>query len=350
MASRSRARGLTIGVVGATGMVGREILHVLEKRRFPVGHISCFSSGSGRKQVRFRGRSLPAPGIDRNALTACDLIFFVSSDAVSKRHAPGLAARGVWVIDDSSAFRLDPKVPLIIPEVNAAALKPSTRLIAGPNCTMAPVAVAGAAWHRFARIKEVRVASYQAVSGAGRAALDEFILQDRRQARGLKSGGRARILPQAPHAALPRPIAFNVIPQVGGFDRDGHSGEELKFADELRKVWSAPGLAVSLTAVRVPVIRGHALSAWFRTKKPISISKARALLKKAPGLHLSGRGTYPTPLSAGGRYPVFAGRLRPGAVPGELALWIVSDNLLKGAALNSVQIAEQLLKNRWLGP
>lgn len=350
MASCSRARGLKIGVVGATGMVGREILHVLEQRRFPVGRLFCFSSGSGRKQVRFRGRSLPAPGLDRDCLAACDLVFFVSSDAVSKRYAPRLAARGVWVIDDSAAFRMDPKVPLVIPEVNGGALKRGARLISGPNCTMAPVAVAGAAWHRFARIKEVRVASYQAVSGAGRAALDEFILQDKRQVRRLKSGGRAQILPQTPHSALPRPIAFNVIPQVGGFDKDGHSGEELKFAAELRKVWSAPALSVSLTAVRVPVIRGHALSAWFKTRKPISIPKARALLKKTPGLRLSGPGGYPTPLSAGGRYPVFAGRLRPGAVPGELALWIVSDNLLKGAALNSVQIAEQLLKNRWLRP
>ncbi len=347
--SRPRAaRGLRIAIVGATGMVGRELLYVLEKRRFPAARLLCFSSGEGRKKVRFRGRTLPAPKVDRRLLESCDLAFFVSSDAVSRRLAPNLAARGVWVIDDSAAFRLEPSVPLVIPEVNAEALRPSARLIAGPNCTMTPVAVAGAAWHRAAGIKALRLASYQAVSGAGRAALDELIAQDRALARRLKTGGRAPVLPETGCRALPRPIAFNVIPQVGGFDRDGHSGEELKVAAELRKVWSAPRLPVSVTAVRVPVIRGHALAAWFTLGKKLPLSRARALLEKTPGLRLAAVGGYPTPITAAGLGPVFAGRLRTGAGERELVLWIVADNLLKGAALNSVQIAEELLRRRWL--
>ena len=269
---------------------------------------------------------------------------------MSKKFAPGLAARGIWIIDDSAAFRLDPAVPLVIPEVNGDALKPSTRLIAGPNCTMTGLAVAGYPLHRAAEVTAVRVASYQAVSGAGKAALQEFFGQIRRLAPGLKKSaeGRAPLIPSQPHSALPRAIAMNVIPQVGRFDDAGCSGEETKVSAELRKIWSAPKLKVSVTAVRVPVVRGHSLSAWLTLKRPLSPRRAAALLSKAPGLVFSADGDYPTPLSAAGENPVFAGRLRGGTGPEELALWIVSDNLLKGAALNSIQIAETLLAKRWL--
>lgn len=347
-AGQSKKTGMRVGIVGATGMVGQELIHVLEKKRFPVGSLACFSSGAGRKSVRFRGRTLPAPAPTPAALESCGLVFFVSSDEVSLRFAPRLAKKGVWVIDDSAAFRLDPTVPLVIPEVNAHALKPGSKLIAGPNCTMAPIAVAGAPLHRAAGMTAVRIASYQAVSGAGKAALGEFYRHVRSQGRRLDAAGRADVLTPLPAVSLPRSIAFNVIPHVGSFDAAGHSGEELKVAAELRKVWSSRRLAVSVTAVRVPVIRGHALSAWFTTRRPLTPARARALLKKAPGLTLSPPSAYPTPLDAAGRDAVFAGRVRRGIGPNELALWIVADNLLKGAALNSVQIAEELLRRRWL--
>lgn len=340
---------LRVGVVGATGMVGAELLQQLEKRKFPVTELWAFSSGKKKSSVRFCGRTVAAPAPDRKTLESCNVIFFVSSDEVSKVLAPGLAARGIFCIDDSSAFRLNPSVPLVIPEVNRTALSSSKRLIAGPNCTVTGIAVTGYPLHRRAGISAVRMASYQAVSGAGKAALEEFFGQVRRLAPFLKSaGGLAPLMPGQPHAALPRAIAMNVIPQVGGFDKNGNSGEEEKVAAELRKIWNAPALKVSVTAVRVPVVRGHSLSAWLTLKRPLTPGQASGLLAKAPGLSLSRNGDYPTPLSCAGEGGIFAGRLRRGTGPDELCLWIVSDNLLKGAALNSVEIAEYLLAKRWL--
>ena len=339
-----------VAVVGATGMVGRELVALLERRRFPVAEFRPFSSGRARSSVRFKGRGIPAPAAAPRALAACDLVFLVSSEDVARRLAPGLARRGVWVIDDSSEFRLDPAVPLVIPEVNAAALGFRNRLIAGPNCTMTGLAVAGWPLHKAARIREARIASYQAVSGAGRSALGEFFAQARALSRRLDftSDGRAPIFCSPRPRALPRAIAGNVFPQVGRFDAAGYSGEENKVAAELRKVWGAPGLRVSVTAVRVPVVRGHALAAWLSFARPLSPARARRLLARAPGLELCEGGGYPTPLDTAGRAPVRAGRLRAGVDAKELALWVVSDNLLKGAALNSVQIAELLLRRGWL--
>ena len=282
-------------------------------------------------------------------MNGCDLVFLVSSDEIALEHGPRLAARGVWVLDDSAAFRLDPKVPLVIPEVNASALRPNARLIAGPNCTMTGLGVAGALLHRSVGVREVRVASYQAVSGAGKAALAELFGQAAALSRaGLSADGRAPVLNTGSSSVLPRPIAFNAVPQVGRFGADGYSGEEAKVAAELRKVWSAPGLKISATAVRVPTIRGHALAAWLTLARPTTPARARALLAKTPGLKLLPDGDYPTPRSAGGRDPVYAGRVRQGATSREIALWISSDNLLKGAALNSVQTAEELVRRGWL--
>jgi aspartate-semialdehyde dehydrogenase len=345
----AKNKGPRVGVVGATGMVGRELVELLERRRFPVGELVPFSSGRARASVRFRGRAIEAPGVESAALDACDLVFLVSSDEVSLEHGRRLAARGVWVIDDSAAFRLDPKVPLVIAEVNGDAITPRTRLIAGPNCTMTGLGVAGALLHKKIGVREVRVASYQAVSGAGKAALGEMFGQATALARtGLSADGRAPVLDAGSSSALPRAIAFNAVPQVGRFGPDGSSTEETKVSAELRKIWRAPRLKISATAVRVPTIRGHALSAWLTLSRPLTPAAARAVLAKTPGLELSREGDYPTPRSAGGKGPVYAGRVRQGATSREIALWIVSDNLLKGAALNSAQIAELLLERRWL--
>lgn len=343
-----RTDGLVVGVVGATGMVGRELVALLERRRFPVGELRPFSSGRAKSSVVFRGRRVNAPGPDRKALASCDVVFLVSSDEVSLEHGPALAKAGVWVIDDSAAFRLDPKVPLVIAEVNASALRKDRRLIAGPNCTMTGLAVAAARLHATAGVREARIASYQAVSGAGKAALNEYFAQNAGRRMALLADGRAPVLSEPKSKALPRAISANVIPQVGRFDKDGHSGEERKVAAELKKVWNAPSMKVSVTAVRVPSVRGHALSCWLTLGKALSPAKAKALMKRTPGLVLAKNGDYPTPLSAAGKGPVYAGRVRPGATARELALWVVSDNLLKGAALNSVQVAEELVSRRWL--
>lgn len=346
-----RADGLVVGVVGATGMVGRELLALLEARRFPVAELRPYSSGRAASSVRFRGRALKAPGVSREALASCDAVFLVSSDEVAVELAPSLAKAGVWTIDDSAAFRLDTKVPLVVPEVNGGALRRDRRLIAGPNCTMTGLAVAGALLHREIGVREVRLASYQAVSGAGKAALAELFSQySALSGLGPTLDGRAPVIGAGKSSVLPRAIAYNAIPQVGRFGADGYSGEETKVAAELRKIWAAPGLRVSATAVRVPSIRGHALAAWLTLARPISLARARALLRRTPGLVLASDGDYPTPRSVGGVGPVHAGRLRLGAGPRELALWIASDNLLKGAALNSVQVAEELLRRRWLRP
>ncbi len=346
-----RGNGLVVGVVGATGMVGRELVSLLDKRGFPVAELRPFSSGRTKSHVTFRGRKIPAPGVSTASLEACDIAFLVSSDEVALELAPALAKKGVWTIDDSAAFRMDKSVPLVIPEVNSHELSPKRRLIAGPNCTMTGLAVAGSLLHSKIGIKEVRLASYQAVSGAGKAALGELFTQyDALTGTKTLADGRAPVLGAGRSAVLPRSIAYNVIPQVGRFGDDGYSGEERKVAAELRKVWGAPGLKISATTVRVPSIRGHALAAWLTLAKPVSLDKARALLKKTPGLVLSPEGDYPTPRSASGQGPVYAGRLRRGATKKELALWVVSDNLLKGAALNSVQVAEALRRRGWLKP
>jgi len=346
-----RANGLVVGVVGATGMVGRELVALLERRRFPVGELRPFSSGRARSSVLFKGRKVAAPGVSAERLSSCDVVFLVSSDEVALELAPALAASGVWTIDDSAAFRLHNSVPLVIPEVNGGALREDRRLIAGPNCTMTGLAVAGALLHKTVGVREIRLASYQAVSGAGKAALAELFSQYSSLS-GLRaeSDGRAPVLGPGKSSVLPRAIAYNAIPQVGRFGDDGYSGEETKVACELRKIWSAPGLKISATAVRVPSIRGHALAAWLTLARPVTLARARAILKKTPGLVLSPEGDYPTPRSAGGEGPVYAGRLRRGATPKELALWVVSDNLLKGAALNSVQVAEELRRRGWLRP
>ncbi len=332
-------------------MVGRELVALLENRRFPIKELRPFSSGRARSSVRFKGRSIAAPGVDSSALVSCDIVFLLSSDDVALKLAPSLAKSGVWTIDDSEAFRLDKNIPLVIPEVNASALTANRRLIASPNCTMTGLAVAGSLLHRDVGIREIRLASYQAVSGAGKAAVSELLAQQS-ALRGLRleSDGRAPVLGSGKSSSLPRAIACNAIPQVGRFGADGYSTEETKVAAELRKIWSAPGLKVSTTAVRVPTIRGHALAAWLTLARPTSLARARALLKRTPGLVLSNEGDYPTPRSAGGKEPVFSGRLRRGATANEIALWIVSDNLLKGAALNSIQIAEELLRRGWLKP
>lgn len=349
MSSKKQNKGLRIGIVGATGMVGRVLIDLIEAHRFPVSTLLPFSSGKKSSVVRFQNKTIPAPGISIKALHSADLVFMVSSDEVSMRYSKALAASGIWVIDDSSAYRLDPDVPLVIPEINATTLTPDTRLIAGPNCTITGPAVAGYPLHKKYEVTAVRMASYQAVSGAGRAALIEFYEQTRKIAGSLTANS---LFPKAScrkPVSLPQQIAFNVFPQVGSFDPQGNSGEENKVRAELRKIWSAPRLGLSATTVRVPVVRGHSIALWLETRRAITPAQARTLLSRAPGLKLWEQPRYPTPLSAAFTEPVHVARIRPsGASPRELALWIVSDNLLKGAALNSVHIAQHLLAKGWL--
>lgn len=334
----------TIAVVGASGLVGKELLFLLQARRFPVGKLLPFGSGKNSAGVRFNGRSYKCQEPSFEALKAADLVFFVSNEEVARKFAKKLAARGIWCIDDSSQFRMDPKVPLVIPEVNASQLSPKRRLIAGPNCTITGLAVAGYPIYRRFGIKEVRLATYQSVSGAGRKALARFETEVREWTR-----GRA---PSQKSEAFPHPIAFNLFPQVGTFDSEGNSSEEIKVYRELCKIWNAPKLRVSCTAVRVPVARGHSLAAWVNTQKKCTPGEASSILRKTKGVKFYesyDTPNYPTPVNSVKTYPVLVGRVRRSHTsPNELQMWIVSDNLYKGAALNSVQIAEFILKKKWL--
>ncbi len=332
--------GLRVAVVGATGLVGREVLSLLEKRRFPAGEIAFFA-GSGGRKLPFRGRRRPVHATTARALKGFDLALFAADDDIVRRFARPLAASGTTVIDESAAFRMEPGVPLVIPEINGAVLRPSHKFIAGPNCTTAALLMGVYPVHRRAPVLGIRAATYQAVSGAGKAAVEEFSSQVAAWARGdrrLKS----KILPQ--------PIAFNLFPHIGSFDSAGHSSEELKMARESRKILGASGLRFSATTVRVPVFRGHSIAAWLETARPVTPSKARAWLSGAPGVRLMKGELYPTPLMAAEQGPVFVGRLKQGSHARELSLWVVGDNLLKGAALNSVQIAELLLQKGFLRP
>jgi aspartate-semialdehyde dehydrogenase len=338
---------IRVALVGATGLVGRELLRLIETRKFPISSLALFSSGQKRESLLFKNESILIQPLNFPALKNTDLVFFASSDEVSKRWAPKLSARGIWVIDDSSAFRTDPRVPLIIPEINADALSPNHRLIAGPNCTMTGLAVAGHILHKKIGISEVRLASYQAISGAGRAALIEFFKDSRHELGELSlKSGRVPVLKEKFSRALPAQIFANVFPQVGSFDLNGNSSEEIKVVAELRKVWASPKLKVSVTAVRVPTLRGHCLAAWLTLKKPVSLKRAEKMISSSAMLWKNGR--YPTPLSCGGKEGVFVARLRRGCSPHEIVLWIAMDNLLKGAALNSIQIAEEILRRGWL--
>lgn len=335
-AKRGSKKNFSVAVVGASGMVGGELLGLLEKRRFPVRELLPFNSGR-KAFVRFRGRKLACSAPSFGSLGKADLVFFVSNEEVAEKYAPRLSASGVWCIDDSSRFRLSSGVPLVIPEVNGDRLSASGKLIAGPNCTITGAAVALARVHRRFRVTELRLATYQAVSGAGRAAMGEL----ESELRGYLSKGA---VPLARGKKFPRPIAFNLFPQVGGFDSAGNSGEENKVSAELKKIWGDNRVKISSTCVRVPVQRGHSLALWFKTARPCSRAMIAKELRRTDGLRFfSSPADYPTPLENAQRTDmVYAGRLRAAAVPGEYQLWVVSDNLYKGAALNSVQIAERI--------
>lgn len=328
-----------IAVVGASGMVGGELLHLLETRKFPTGKFYAFNSGRKPAAVRFCGRSYPCAAPTLAALKKADIAFFVSTDEVSGRFARRLAAAGTWCVDDSSRFRLAPGVPLVIPEVNGGELKASKKLIAGPNCTLTGAAVALAGVRRKFGVTELRLATYQAVSGAGRSAMVRL----EEELRAYLKNGAAPAL----KGGFPRPIAFNLFPQVGGFDTEGNSAEENKVEGELKKIWGDKKIKISSTAVRVPVLRGHSLAVWFKTARPCSLAELKKELGRTPGLKFSARAQdYPTPLENGLRTEVvYAGRLRQAkTAANEFQLWIVSDNLYKGAALNSVQIAERIIR------
>ena len=333
-------KGIVVAVVGATGLVGREMVSVLESRGFPVRELRLFQSANGAaREFRFHGATIASRPLAEEWFVGVDLAFFATDEAISRREAPRAAAAGTVVIDNSSAFRLHDDVPLIVPEVNAGAIAGHHGIIANPNCAMAELVLVLGPLERAAGLRRVIVSTYQSVSGAGAAA--EEALRSEVASPGGGPGGRAAGSPFA------HPIAFNLIPEIGAFDAEGWCGEERKIRAETRKVLGRPDLDVVATVVRVPVFRGHAESVTVDLARPFSAERARKLLASAPGIQVRddpARCLYPTPRDVEGTDDVLVGRIRNDPARADtLHLWIVGDNLRKGAALNAVQIAELAL-------
>jgi len=341
--------GLRVGIVGATGMVGTVMLRLLAERDFPVAELRLFASArSAGTTLSFRGRDIPVEDASTADPSGLDVALFSAGATTSRAQAPRFAAAGGVVIDNSSAFRRDVDVPLVVSEVNphAAAARPRG-IIANPNCTTMAAMPVLAPLHREAGLRRLVVSTYQAVSGGGLAGVEELDKQAHQvvgRASELTHDGAAVDFP-AP-ALYARPIAFNVIPMAGDLVDDGteETVEEQKLRDESRKILEIPDLLVSGTCVRVPVFTGHSLSINAEFTRPLSVQRARELLGSAPGVELA---DIPTPLQAAGKDPSYVGRLRadPGVPDGRgLALFVSGDNLRKGAALNTIQIAELLLR------
>jgi aspartate-semialdehyde dehydrogenase len=336
--------GYSIAVVGATGNVGREILNILAERTFPADEVIALASGrSIGKEAAFGDlRMLKVTALDECDFQGVDIALFAAGGAIAAEHAPRAAKAGAVVIDNSSHFRMERGVPLVVPEVNADAIAgyARRRIIANPNCSTAQMVVALKPLHDVATVKRVVVATYQSVSGAGHAAMDELFNQTK------AIYVNDRIMP----SEFTKQIAFNVIPHIDIFLDDGQTREEWKMAAETHKILD-PNIKVSATCVRVPVFVGHAEAVNVEFKKPIDVETAREVLREAPGVMVIDSredGGYVSPLDCVGDYATFVSRIRADqTVRHGLSLWVVSDNLRKGAALNAVQIAE-LLINRHL--
>ncbi len=339
--------GFKIAVVGATGNVGREMLKILAERNFPAGEVVALASRNSKgREISFGlDKTLKVQSLDDYDFRDTDIAFFSPGAAVSKIHAPRAAADKCVVIDNTSYFRMDNDIPLVVPEVNPEALADykNRYIIANPNCSTMQMVVALKPLHDAATIKRVVVSTYQSVSGAGKDAMEELFYQtkdlymhEHREAK-----------------KFTKRIAFNVIPHIDIFMDDGSTKEEWKMVNETKKILDQE-IEVSATCVRVPVFIGHAESVNLEFEKPITAEQARALLKKAPGIEVvdtQQNGGYQTPVEAAGEDEVFVSRIREDhSVKHGLNLWVVSDNLRKGAALNTIQIAETLIKKYGLKP
>jgi aspartate-semialdehyde dehydrogenase len=330
-----------VAIVGATGAVGAELIQLLEQREFPLRRLKLLASPkSAGKVLKFKGEELPVEVLSQDSFRSIDIAFFSAGAARSKEYAPHAVNAGAVVIDNSSAFRMEPDVPLVVPEINPTDIQKHRGIIANPNCTTIIALMALYPLHKVFRVKRVIASSYQAVSGAGAKAIDELLLQTK----SFLSGEAAT--PEV----FPHPIAFNVLPQVDVFLDNGYTKEEIKFVNESRKIMHHPTLRASITCVRVPVFRAHSIAINAEFEQPISVERARDVLAKFPGLELvddPSTRKYPTPLRVAGKNNCQVGRIRAdSALDNGIAFWVCGDQLLKGAALNAVQIAETLANRR----
>jgi aspartate-semialdehyde dehydrogenase len=336
----SNKKTYNVAVVGATGAVGMEMIRMLENRKFPINHLHLFASErSAGKSLRYENQPISVKKLDIQYIPSIDVAIFSAGATISKQFAPLFAAKGAYVIDNSSAWRMEPEIPLVVPEVNPHQLSKDKKIIANPNCSTIQMVVALKPLHDAAKITSIRVATYQAVSGAGSKGIHDLENQSRAWSNGSENSAPEK---------FPHPIAFNLIPQIDVFVDNGYTKEEMKMVNETRKIMELPDLPVSATCVRVPVFRSHSEAVWIETERPLSAAQAKVLLAKAPGVTLEDdpeKSVYPMPLNAADKQSTFVGRIRQDlASQRGLSLWVVSDNLLKGAALNAVEIAELLIK------
>jgi aspartate-semialdehyde dehydrogenase len=323
-----------IGIAGATGLVGETLLRVLESGPHKIEYVRLFASAkSAGTKLKFRDKEYEVKEVDPDGFYGLDIAFFCLEADLAKKLVPQVATL-CPVIDKSSEFRLKPTVPLIVPEVNPESLKGHENIIANPNCTTIPLAVAVNPLHKEFGLDRIWLASYQSVSGAGKAAVEQ--LQYETEFVALKQKPDSKDSPLGPQ------IADNVIPQIADFDHHGHTGEETKTIRESAKILGLPDLKVNSTCVRVPVSVGHALAVTCRFGQPVKVKDALHALKNAPGVVLRTGHELATPAEARGDDNVYVCRVRQGAEPEEISLWVVTDNLRKGAATNAVQIAEML--------
>ncbi len=331
--------GYTVAVAGATGAVGQEMLAVLARRDFPIKRLKALaSSRSVGRKLKFKGEDIAVEELTEDSFEGVELALFSAGSERSKQFAPAAVAAGTVVVDNSSAFRLSPDVPLVIPEVNPQEVAEHHGIIANPNCSTIIACVPLWPLHQAAHIRRIVCATYQAVSGTGAAALRELETQSRAWAAG----------EPLTVEAYAHQIAFNCLPQVGKADATGYTTEELKLLHETRKIFGDHHIRVSCTCVRVPVFRSHSEAIWIETDKRLSVADARKALSEAPGVVLKddvNADQYPMPLETSGKDEVYVGRIRADASCDRgLALWVAGDQLLKGAALNAVQIAEVLYR------
>jgi len=330
----------TVAVVGATGAVGTEMIDVLEERMFPVGTlIPLASSRSAGGTVTFRGEAIPVQVLTKDSFATVDIALFSAGADISREFAPIAAKAGAVVIDNSAAWRMEPDVPLVVPEVNEHDIANHKGIIANPNCSTIQLVVALKPLHDRARIRRIVVTTFQSVSGTGKEAMDELMTETQ----DLLS------FKEATPKVYPYQIAFNCLPQIDDFLPNGYTKEEMKMLNETRKIMGDRSIQVTATTVRVPVYVGHSEAVNIETEQKLTANEARAILSKAPGVQIfddPAHKLYPMPLDVAGKDEVYVGRVREDeSIANGLNLWVVADNLRKGAALNAVQIAECLVKN-----
>jgi aspartate-semialdehyde dehydrogenase len=328
-----------VAVAGATGVVGREMIEILEERNFPVAElIPLASERSEGERVEFHGKNVVVRKLTKDSFKGVDIALFSAGAERSLEFAPAAVESGAVVIDNSSAFRMDPKVPLVVPEVNAHALAKHRGIIANPNCSTIGMVVALKPIHDAAKIKRIVVTTFQSVSGTGKKAIDELASQTVAllNFRDVETN------------VYPHQIAFNCLPHIGAFLDNGYTKEEMKMANETKKIMEDDSIRVTATTVRVPVFRCHSESVNIETEKKISANEVRAILSAAPGVIVYDdpkKNLYPLAIDVAGRDETYVGRIREDeSIPNGINLWLVSDNVRKGAALNAVQIAEYLIK------